>query len=784
MNTQNESTSVAVIAAPEDEQTALYVADGLQQRGKDAKLYFLRDQLLPAIHEERQLIVLASQHLVRQYGEDISSLSPHNFAQAIILDTDDTWLKVSHIGLNHLPHVIDFTYREQWYSRIHELSRHIDKTVTAKRQAVSTVDEQQTESVQSGSLSQSIPNDYICVFTDDRGITVEKYIITPDLASLLLKAQKLHETYKSTRTEEPDIAFTSLLFAMLIPDTTIARWFDAFIRRTEVDIETGLRAINQDTASLQGWQISLPISGSIELWPSMSVLFMFSEAQSLASNTLLDVRHIMAACIYSTNSGLENKLADWNFNRVKWSNSFLGFVAKAYPDEADMYGNLHASVFSAQPEPVDADVPHEAPLRGPSTHIDSDRWTTDDALGYDAYAHAIYRFLVHEKTQPPLTISIQAPWGGGKTSLMRMIQKELDPEAVPEQISALHQEENQSGRLTVRKVLEEIRTWTSGEQLHQPKVEEDNKRQRLTVWFNAWKYESVNQVWAGLADAIMQQISSRMPVAERELFWLQLQRKRVDVDKIRQKIHDLIVRRVWRFAVKVLPAVAGAMATGVVAIAGGWTSLGWIVTGSTVPIGMTAIIWQYFSAKKKVEDEPADISLGEYVKAPDYSAELGFIHHAERDLQRVFECIPEKYKPLIVFIDDLDRCSPGNVAKVMEAVNLFLAGEFPNCVFVLGMDSELVAAALQAAHSDMIAALDNRTKTPVGWRFMDKFIQLPFIIPPCESDGIDRYTTTLFSSHHRQTKQADVQPVQDEETGATATVPTGQQSCGPSRRAV
>ncbi|HEY3230028.1 MAG TPA: P-loop NTPase fold protein, partial [Roseiflexaceae bacterium] len=35
---------------------------------------------------------------------------------------------------------------------------------------------------------------------------------------------------------------------------------------------------------------------------------------------------------------------------------------------------------------------------------------------------------------------------------------------------------------------------------------------------------------------------------------------------------------------------------------------------------------------------------------------------------------------------------------------------------------------------------------PVGWRFMDKFIQLPFVIPPAEASGLTRYTMTLFAA--------------------------------------
>jgi hypothetical protein len=143
---------------------------------------------------------------------------------------------------------------------------------------------------------------------------------------------------------------------------------------------------------------------------------------------------------------------------------------------------------------------------------------------------------------------------------------------------------------------------------------------------------------------------------------------------------------------------------------------------------------------------PARITLGEFVEAPDYRANLGFIHEVVEDLKRVFRVIPAKYLPMVIFIDDLDRCSPGKVADVVEALNLFLAGEFPDCMFVLGIDDEMVAAALDKAHSEVIAKLPGYARsTSIGWRFMDKFVQLPFVIPLPGDVELTRYVESLLS---------------------------------------
>jgi hypothetical protein len=46
-----------------------------------------------------------------------------------------------------------------------------------------------------------------------------------------------------------------------------------------------------------------------------------------------------------------------------------------------------------------------------ATKFNNDVASNEDKLGHSSYAAAIYDFLVHTETPPPLSISIQAPWG-------------------------------------------------------------------------------------------------------------------------------------------------------------------------------------------------------------------------------------------------------------------------------------------------------------------------------------------------------------------------------------
>ena len=197
---------------------------------------------------------------------------------------------------------------------------------------------------------------------------------------------------------------------------------------------------------------------------------------------------------------------------------------------------------------------------GPQS-IGSDLWTVIDTVGYGPYADAIARGIQHEETRPPLTIGIKAPWGAGKTSLMRMIRDRLEwPSGKPgADLRGLHLVGRGPAAVTNRTVLERARSHArpaAGEMTATPDAaDEDERRWRPTVWFNPWMYQTGEQVWAGLAHEIITQVTERMPRAERERFWLELNVRRVDEQAVRRRIYALVLERVLPWALGGLVAV-------------------------------------------------------------------------------------------------------------------------------------------------------------------------------------------------------------------------------------
>jgi hypothetical protein len=134
---------------------------------------------------------------------------------------------------------------------------------------------------------------------------------------------------------------------------------------------------------------------------------------------------------------------------------------------------------------------------------------------------------------------------------------------------------------------------------------------------------------------------------------------------------------------------------------------------------------------------------------PGYAGRSGFFQLVRTDVQHVIDLVATEERPLVVFIDDLDRCAPATVMQVFEAINLFLAGEFGKAIFVVAVEPEMVAAHIEVAYSDLVVKLhalsgERGAEEALGWRFLEKFIQLPLRLPPMEPEQTELFVSSLF----------------------------------------
>src|SRR6185436_16673063 len=291
-----------------------------------------------------------------------------------------------------------------------------------------------------------------------------------------------------------------------------------------------------------------------------------------------------------------------------------------------------------------------------------------------------------------------------------------------------------------------------------------------TVWFNAWKYQNSEQLWAAMAYCILNQLVSQIPDQwERERFWLALQAERIDFAEVRRDIHRAIFESIAPWLILwggfaligiMLFALSFALHSGVLSIAG----------PATFSVSFLACVGQWLWAKMRVHKKPLEGKFAQYVRQPTYEGKLGFFHEVEQDIRRVFKLLVDKEKPVVIFIDDLDRCSPGTVAQVIEAMNLFLSADFPDCYFIVGMDAQVVAASMEVAYENLDRKLKSVTRSygSLGWYFMDKFIQLQFNIPNMNKEMRNGYLAKLFghaaTSEQKQPTKEELNQIEAEVT--------------------
>lgn len=98
-----------------------------------------------------------------------------------------------------------------------------------------------------------------------------------------------------------------------------------------------------------------------------------------------------------------------------------------------------------------------------------------------------------------------------------------------------------------------------------------------------------------------------------------------------------------------------------------------------------------------------------------------------------------KIEKIIVFIDDLDRCSPDTVIGTLEAIKLFLFAK--KTAFIIGADERLIKHAVRRRFPEIPG--DN---TEVGRDYLEKLIQYPIRIPPLSDLELTNYINLLFTN--------------------------------------
>ena len=158
----------------------------------------------------------------------------------------------------------------------------------------------------------------------------------------------------------------------------------------------------------------------------------------------------------------------------------------------------------------------------------------------------------------------------------------------------------------------------------------------------------------------------------------------------------------------------------------------------------------------------------------DHNTELN-----EAKTKETYEAFRSKFeRPLeriILYIDDLDRCTDDRVIQVLEAVNLLMA--YPLFVVVVGVDPRWVKNALIKKHELQFGGNGEAAKLiervePSG--YLEKIFQIPFHLQEASDDNVKYMLKTLAESNPnlKTVVKEDDKDVNTEETNSEVILKT------------
>ncbi len=234
--------------------------------------------------------------------------------------------------------------------------------------------------------------------------------------------------------------------------------------------------------------------------------------------------------------------------------------------------------------------------------IVSDSPTSESLVfGFDTYADTLAGLVAGRENATPFTAGVFGPWGAGKTTLMKAMKARLDGDA-----------------------LSDAR----------------NYRRCKTVWFQAWKYNTQEEILSALVEAIFKAMAADG--------FFSLARTKIDT----------VTKRFNKSAIfgSISKLVAGVDVSEFFSELAFKEKLGFIETFQKF---FDDLIWTFLNWRFKLTGE----------EKPD-----------------------DKKSAVVIFIDDLDRCRHHRIIQVLETIKLYM--DRCGYIFVLGACAETIQEAI------------------------------------------------------------------------------------------
>lgn len=339
----------------------------------------------------------------------------------------------------------------------------------------------------------------------------------------------------------------------------------------------------------------------------------------------------------------------------------------------------------------------------------------DDYLNRAIYAKALSKIIKAKDTTPPLNIGLYAKWGSGKTHLINLIKKECE--------------------------------------------ETDNKElEIIPIEFDAWEYQDQEKIWAALIECILKEYRKTSVFHYfKFIIW---------------KVHNQFKQRWGEYFAKFICIF----------------TLFFLITKtflilypneflyrlsfmefseSWLPVAFLSLLTIFVPTLIKYPLVNLDTNFLKYLESPSYKENLGFRDEIQNIITFAINAISNNNKKRIVlFIDNLDRCSYEKIIQVIDSICLLLnnccggknINEY-NLISVFAIDKRIIELAIKSKlkikeNEKSLPKNDNNQK--IINEYLDKIITLPFFIPYASKDQLiskileldENYTPRFYKDLH------------------------------------
>jgi len=332
-------------------------------------------------------------------------------------------------------------------------------------------------------------------------------------------------------------------------------------------------------------------------------------------------------------------------------------------------------------------------------YILNDQASGIDYLNYDRFANAFSELILNPELETPITVGIYGHWGKGKSFLMQ-------------------------------KILEKTQ---SNPQSENKNVSGTKKFKILAIKFNAWSYSTSNHLWAGMVTHFYNEV-------EKFLGWkVPFYRIIKAVQKSWKKAFSLsIFYFLIGFAINILLEYTRHLRA-VENLRIILNSISASIVGGSI-LASLPILWSTLRDFTNTLFFSRAQNLQAVISRPDFHDQLGIMADIEKEINFISETLKKNSSRLVLFIDDLDRCDHKKAVEVLQAIMLLLANKngLPFIIF-LGIDARTIVRAIEESYGDVLVGAGI-----TGYEFLDKIIQLPFVIPPTDPADMENFIESLL----------------------------------------